>query len=482
MTAAGLLGDKLAWAGESALHKALGASTLEASMRILNLHGEQPAEIQELLRSAYGFLCARKQQTLAALMEQPAFMDLCGKAGLTLLGGPMLGGISETGASVWVRTLKPATVTIEAGGRIHGPVESTEDSDLTALVRVDGLKPNSETPYRVFIDGEPIQVQGRTVIRTVTEQPAVSRMAFGSCWHRWGIGHLMMDRVRERKPDALLMLGDNAVQDRLGNTGAVRCDILLRDLAPRWQAFCSEVPVFASWDDHDYAENDASGILNGKFSAEDRSNVRDLFMQSWVNPAYGFEAERHGVFFRTRIGAADVVMTDNRYFRDHSKGVDSFLGRAQMDWLKAQLLACKAPFIILSCGTMWSDYVSNGKDSWGVYDPKGREELFRFIEEHRIGGVLLISGDRHGARGFTIPRKEGFNFYEFGGASMGGRKGPPVSDPSWTTQLYGISDQYAFSEFEFDTTKPDPEVRMRLIHESGNEIFSVTLTRSQLTP
>lgn len=46
----------------------------------------------------------------------------------------------------------------------------------------------------------------------------------------------------------------------------------------------------------------------------------------------------------------------------------------------------------------------------GVNDPEGREELFSFIEENNISGVLLISGDRHGARGFTIPRKSDFGF------------------------------------------------------------------------
>jgi len=68
---------------------------------------------------------------------------------------------------------------------------------------------------------------------------------------------------------------------------------------------------------------------------------------------------------------------------------------------------------------MWSDYVSGGKDSWGTKDPAGRERIFNFIEENNIKGVLLISGDRHGARGFRIPRPSGYEFYEFEPASLG---------------------------------------------------------------
>ena len=138
--------------------------------------------------------------------------------------------------------------------------------------------------------------------------------------------------------------------------------------------------------------------------------------------------------------------------------------------------------MILASSTMWSDYVSAGKDSWGVFDPEGREELFRFIEDNRIGGVLLISGDRHGARGFTIPRPSGFQFYEFEGASLGGRSGPPVTQPDWTTQLYGFSGIYAFSEFEFELGSTEPTVTFRLFQEDGKIIYEKTLSRSQLTP
>ena len=194
----------------------------------------------------------------------------------------------------------------------------------------------------------------------------------------------------------------------------------------------------------------------------------------------GFNDERRGIFQRLRIGPCDVIMVDHRYFRKNQPG--SFLGDEQMAWLEQQLLDCKGPFIILSCGTMWSDYVSRGKDSWGKCDPAGRERIFNLIEKNRIGGVLLISGDRHGARGFRIPRPSGFEFYEFEAGSLGGRKGPSVTKPEWTTQLYGIASKYAFGEFSINATLLDPEVTFRLIQDNGTVIYSLTLTRSQLTP
>jgi alkaline phosphatase D len=104
------------------------------------------------------------------------------------------------------------------------------------------------------------------------------------------------------------------------------------------------------------------------------------------------------------------------------------------------------------------------------------------IEEHRIPGVLLISGDRHGARGFRIPRPSGYEFYEFETASLGGRSGPPVTNPKWTTQLYGFANKFAFGEFTFDISKDDPTVTYRLVEFTGVILYELELSRSQLTP
>nr|MBI1231658.1 alkaline phosphatase family protein [Cytophagales bacterium] len=195
---------------------------------------------------------------------------------------------------------------------------------------------------------------------------------------------------------------------------------------------------------------------------------------------FGDADTNEGIYFKTSIGPVDVIMLDNRFFRDKETG--AFLGEGQMDWLEKQLLESTGEFIILSCGTMWSDYVSNGKDSWGVWDPEGRERIFQLIEKHRIPGVLLISGDRHGARGFTIPRESGYSFYEFEPASLGGRHGPSATNPDWETQLFGFDNTYAFGEFTFDTQLDDPEVTFRLIREDGEILYTLVLRRSELTP
>jgi phosphodiesterase/alkaline phosphatase D-like protein len=128
---------------------------------------------------------------------------------------------------------------------------------------------------------------------------------------------------------------------------------------------------------------------------------------------------------------------------------------------------------------MRSDYVSAGKNSWGTWDPQGREQIFRLIEKNRIPGVLLISGDRHGSRGYRIPRPSGYHFYEFEVGSLDGREG---HQKMRDTKLFEFSETSAFGEFTIDATAPDPEVTFRLISDDGFIVHTSKLKRSQLTP
>lgn len=458
-------------------------------LNILNRYERRPQNIQDFFIAARASLSAAPRATFAA---NPAILQACRENGIHHLGGPMLGNLSDQGASVWVRTTKPASVRVivqtEDGASIYGPVKSTVESDLTAIVEINNLAPDSEYPYKVTVDDQPLAVPHSARIRTYPSTDSASRVkiAFGSCLHKRGFGnHTLFNLVRKRGNAAMLIYGDLAVDDRNNHLGLHRSDYLLRDLSPAWQDFSASVPVYATWDDHDYFDNDLGGIPSG-FTGADRRSVRKIWTQNWNNPSYGFTESEEGVFFRTRIGPADVIMLDTRYFREGDPSREdnktSFIGEAQMQWLEQQLLDCKGPFIILTSGTMWSDYISSGKDSWGVWDKSGRERVLSFIETHRIPGVLLLSGDRHGARGFRIPRPSGHIFYEFEPASLGGLFGPPVFAEDCPEQLFGYESIRAFGELEFDTTLPDPEATFRLVQSDGIELYQIKLSLSQLTP
>ncbi|MEM9109483.1 MAG: alkaline phosphatase D family protein [Planctomycetota bacterium] len=464
----------------------LHRGSIETSLHILNMWGKKPQAVNDYYTAIYNALAASPTATYEDVSKDAEVRRLAAELGVTHLGGPLLGCLEPDGATVWVRTLEPASVTVKAeiGGKetAFGPAASTYESDLSALVKVTGLPTGKRTPYRVFVDGKPIMMQENAAITTPNASLATTtRIAFGTCPHRWGLGNeQLMTAILARNPLAMILSGDIGAQGRRNNFAMHRADYALRDMHPAFQKLVAATPVYTSWDDHDYFSNDQWGIPKNMTDA-DRRGVREVYTKSWNNTSYGIEETGEGIFQHTTVGPVDIILTDSRYFREKT-GKHCYLGKRQMAWLKDTLKSCKGRFIIMTNSTMWSDFVSNGKDSWGRYDPEGREELFSFIEAEKIGGVLLTSGDRHGARVFSIPRPSGFSFYEFEPACLGGRVGPPARSDAWETQLFGMSGKYAFGEFTFNTELDDPEVTFNLIGEAGNLMYDLTLSRSTLTP
>lgn len=456
--------------------------TIAIDTALLN-RAPQPASVQAFFAVARQAFEANPKSRFADLSE---IQKSAHEHGFIHLGGPMLGSLTHTGTRVWLRTSKPAQVTVlvqtDDKERVFGPVASTTDNDLTAVVPVTGLKPDTRHPYCVLIDGKPIVMPAGAAITTAPDPSARGRIqiAFGADFHKTGLWNRpLLAQIRQRGNSAMLLLGDSAVDDRESRVGLHRSDYLLRDLSPPWQDLASSVPIYATWDDHDYFNNDLSGIPP-KATEDDRAAVRTVWCQSWNNPSYGHENQ--GIFFRTRIGPCDLIMLDTRFFRSKPGLPDAFLGQAQMNWLLDQLAACSGPFIILTSGTMWSDSISGGKDSWGKWDPEARERIFNLIEKRHIGGVVLLSGDRHGARVLRIRRPSGFAFHEFELGSLGAHEGPPATGSQPEPQLFGLVNRAAFGEFLFDTTPADPTVTMRVVDDGGKEIYQLSLTRSQLTP
>lgn len=424
----------------------------------------------------------------ARIADLPEIGAAAERLGFVLTGGPMLGERTDTGAKVWVRTARPAAVAIEvatpSGTRRFGPVSSTAASDHTAVVPVSGLAPDIRYPYRVWVGDRQVPLPIEAAIPAVRDrgEPGRTRIVFGADFHKTGLWNTaLLDGIRARGAPALLLLGDLAVDDRNHRVGLHRSDYLLRDLAPGWRALVAGTAVYATWDDHDYFNNDLSGIPSG-FTGRDRAAVRRIWHENWNNPGRALEAVDRGLEFRTRVGPCDVIMLDTRSHRSAPGTPDCFLGADQARWLERELLSCTGPFIILTSGTMWSDAISNGKDSWGVWDPEGRERLFAFIEKHRIGGVLLLSGDRHGARVMRIARSSGFHFWEFELGSLGAHPGPAAFGKNREHQPFGVSGVPLFGEFAFDVSGPEPAVTARVLDATGAERWSATLTRSQLTP
>ncbi len=90
---------------------------------------------------------------------------------------------------------------------------------------------------------------------------AVSRIAFGSCVMQTH-AQPIWDVIAQQKPDLFLFIGDAIYADYDGKEAyAPTEETLKRDWGllanePHYRAFSSQVPIMATWDNHDYGKHD----------------------------------------------------------------------------------------------------------------------------------------------------------------------------------------------------------------------------------
>ena len=223
------------------------------------------------------------------------------------------------------------------------------------------------------------------------------------------------------------------------------------------------------------------GRLTNRGKPIDVEGLRESWKTHWNNPQR--DLKRDGIYFETNFGPIHYIALDTRSCRvDEEQGkLNSFLGAEQMAWLKKSLQESTSPFIIVSGGTMWSDYISDGKDSWGKWDQEGREEIFRLIDEKKNSKVLLICGDRHGARAFAIPRPNGEKIYEFEVGTLGGCPGPSAFGKDRSAQLFGYPGKtWAVGEFAFDLDGQVPRATFSLFDINEKLMETVVDRRERL--
>jgi alkaline phosphatase D len=414
-----------------------------------------------------------------------------------LLHGPMLGAVTPTSARFWVRTRAASTLEVRVSSRgdflrpdAVGVGQSREASDHVGVVEVTGLKPRTRYRYQLYIDGRPTPRPGEWEFSTFPASDASDpiRIAFGGCARYWPDHELVWDTIRIRRPDAFMILGDNVYLDIPDRTGPFH-DYTYdqRQARPEFRRLVAGVPVYAIWDDHDAGIDD---IFLGPYPDKPRWKVDhlELFQRNWNNPTQGAAPERPGVWHSFRAGPVECFLLDGRYYRENFlQPRPTMLGPVQKQWLFRALRESTAPFKLLVSPVAWADdaKVDKGpsgeklynRDSWYGYREE-REEVFNFITEQRIGGVILISSDRHRNDVRLHRRERGYPMIEVTSGwltnSVGaGRSGETVFD---------YTAGPAFGMFSVDAGASELVGRLEIINLRGESVFRRDLKLSELQP
>jgi len=419
---------------------------------------------------------------LDSLVRTDAFKALVKKHDLKLFGGPVLGCVTDRSARVWVRTPGPADVQVLASAdkALTSPIKSatvktSKVGDYTALLDITGLKPAATYYYDVRVNGVSAMKGETPAFRTspARGQKAKFDVAFGGGSRYNPPKEYIWSTIASYRPAAFLFLGDNVYIDKPLKRNTNRVHYYRRQLQSDYARMTASTAIYAIWDDHDFGVNDCAGGLD-PFKPAWKVPVWNVFKENWNNPSYGGGPKQPGCWFDFTIGDVQFFMLDNRYYRDFKKG--SMLGPVQTKWLLDSLQASTATFKVLCNGTLWTELADKGgKDSWwGVKE--AREEVFSVIDKEKIGGVILLSADRHRTDVYKIDRPNGYPLYEFETSKL-----TNIHTHSTRKQaVFSYNKGNFFGLLTFDLTQADPTVTFQCITIDKKSVYTLTLKRSQL--
>lgn len=413
---------------------------------------------------------------MADLLMESAFVDLVKKHDIKLFNGPMLGDLQPTSAKFWVRTAGPATVQIQVGEQTSSAVQTSATDDFTAVMVVNKLAPFTEYTYAVILDGKPIQNDAyRFRTAPTTGQKIEFDVAFGSGARYVPPNEYAWSNMAKSRPLAYLGLGDNVYIDVVNRRGAQRLFYYRRCLSKSWRELVAGVGIYAVWDDHDMGMNDQSGGA-GLQAPWKRPNW-NVFRQNWNNPHYGGGEQMPGTWHSFSLGDVDFFMTDGRFYRD--KKNKTMLGPDQKKWLLQELSSAKGKFKVIASGTMFSDGADkDGKDSWaGKWAKDERDEIFDLINDAKIDGVILISGDRHRSDIWKTDRPEGYPLYEFVSAKITNQH----THQTFDNAMWSYNKGNFWGQLSFNLKLVDPVMTFKCVDISGRIVKEFPLPLSTLS-
>ncbi len=317
--------------------------------------------------------------------------------------GPMIGAVTENSTSVNFILEKgnESNTFYVALKNINQNIvlQATETkefclgSNCTYTAVFNNLIPNNK--YRAILYKNNVEIE-RTKTDITVPDNTINDFSFltGSCAYLYSATHanhvredIFEQMTTETNAEFMLWLGDNIY---LPNTNLTKQRIYDRYIYYKTESvkrkdFMKHFFHFGIWDDHDYSYD------NGTEDFPDKEFSSKMFKRFWPNP--GYENQNDGGTYGTyKYEDLEFFLTDVRYYKTRYK----HLGKIQLAWLKDKLLQSTATFKFIEIGsaTVYPWTKANDHET-SFYQTGERDELFDFIYENNISGVIILSGDKH---------------------------------------------------------------------------------------
>lgn len=214
--------------------------------------------------------------------------------------------------------------------------------------------------------------------------------------------------IAEAKPDVFIFGGDNVyAADESDDPRLASLQTAYHDLAraPEFQNLAQNIPILATWDDHDYGLNDAGADFAHRLQSE------RMFESFWQIDPQDSSANRPGIYRAVMTGKGDnavqIILLDTRFFRTALKtpwipplvgryipsddSQQSMLGAEQWQWLTDVLAQPAALRILVSSVQVLAD--GHQWEAWRML-PREQQRLLDLLAITG-GETIMVSGDRH---------------------------------------------------------------------------------------
>ena len=302
----------------------------------------------------------------------------------------------------------------------------------------------------------------------------------------------LWETMAKSRPDCVVLLGDNIYGDSR-DPEVLRSKYQKLVANPGFANLRKDRALMATWDDHDYGENDSGA----EYPAKDLS--KKLFLEFLGKGEGDPRSTRPGIFESRIFGPpgkrVQVILLDTRWFRtplakrEGRKGEyaplddpnSTFLGEEQWAWFEKEL--AREAEIRLIGSSIQVIPEEHPFEKWANF-PRERERFLGLLEKSGASGVILLSGDRHlGEISCLSPRPGTGNYPLFemtaSGINQGSQKFrlPEANRHRVASLAWGNH----FGVVRIDWAKEDPEIRLELRDEQGETVVSSRLGLSNIS-
>ena len=194
------------------------------------------------------------------------------------------------------------------------------------------------------------------------------------------------------------------------------------------------------------------------------------------NPTYKIEAGGQAYVLRRKPPGK---LLPSAHAVDREYRVITALGQTDVPVPKSYGL-CEDPEVIGTAFYIMS--FADGRIFWNPelpeQTPSERGEIFDFLTANKIGGVVLMSADRHRSDLWKIERDNDYAIYEFNSSRLTNQH----VHGTMATAEFSYNKKQSFGTVDVDTTAADPTVTYRIVTIDGEEVFEFELPLSRLTP